>query len=67
VPLIDTAGAQSLLRTVDAARLMGTHCKLVGLRPEIAQTLVALGIDLSRLPTSATLQQGLNGSAKRSL
>lgn len=61
VPLIDTNGAAQLLRTVDAARLLGARCVLVGVRPEIAQSIVALGIDLVDLPTAATLQQAVAG------
>jgi anti-anti-sigma regulatory factor/PAS domain-containing protein len=64
VPLIDTTGAQSLLRAVEAARLLGARCVLVGVRPEIAQALVSLGIQLE-VRTSATLQKALQAELQR--
>jgi anti-anti-sigma factor len=57
--LIDTNMAQLLLQTADAVRLLGAEILLVGIRPEVAQTLVSLGVDLRRLPTAATLQQAM--------
>lgn len=57
--VIDTTMAQMLLRTAQAARLLGTEIVLVGIRPEFAQTLVSLGIDLGQLRTAATLQEGM--------
>lgn len=59
IPLLDTFGAQTLLQAVNAARLLGARCVLVGVRPEIAQALVSLGVELGNLETSATLQQAL--------
>ncbi|HNP73785.1 MAG TPA: STAS domain-containing protein [Kouleothrix sp.] len=59
VAVVDTHLAQVLLRTADAARLLGTQAVLVGIRPEVAQTLVSLGADLNRLRTEATLQDVL--------
>jgi rsbT co-antagonist protein RsbR len=59
VPIIDTEVAQTLLRVVQAARLLGTVVMLVGIRPEIAQTLVSLGISLDGIEIDATLQRGL--------
>jgi anti-anti-sigma factor len=64
VPLLDTAGAAALVQATEAARLLGTRCILVGIRPEIAQTLVSLGVSLGNLTTAATLQQGLRSVLK---
>lgn len=55
VPTVDTLVAQYLLKTVAAARLMGTDCIISGIRPQIAQTIVHLGVDLSAVITKATL------------
>ena len=55
VPTIDTLVAQHLLKTVAAARLMGAECIISGIRPQIAQTIVHLGLDLSDVTTKATL------------
>lgn len=55
VPVIDTVVAQHLLKTVTAARLMGADCLISGVRPQIAQTIVHLGIDLAGITTKATL------------
>ena len=55
VPTVDTLVAQHLLKTVAAARLMGADCIISGIRPQIAQTIVHLGIDLSDVVTKATL------------
>ena len=59
VPIVDTAVAHHLLETVTAARLLGAEAMLVGMAPQIAITLVHLGIDLSGIITSGTLAQGL--------
>ncbi len=59
VPLVDTAVANHLIKTVRAANLLGARCLLVGIRPEIAQTVVHLGMDLSGIETCADLQSGL--------
>ena len=64
VPVIDTQVAKGVIQLVEAARLMGAHVTLVGLRPEVAQTLVTLGIDLRGIRTFSTLQAALN-SEKR--
>lgn len=64
VPLLDTAGAAGLLHGVQAAALLGARCVLVGVRPEIAQALVALGTPLNGLATAATLQQALLAQLK---
>jgi rsbT co-antagonist protein RsbR len=55
VPTVDTLVAQHLLKTVAAARLMGAECIISGIRPQIAQTIVHLGVDLSDVITKATL------------
>jgi rsbT co-antagonist protein RsbR len=59
VPLVDTQVARTLLEAAGAARLLGTRLLLVGLRPELAQTIVGLGLDLSDLVTRADLQTGV--------
>ncbi len=59
VAVVDTQVAQALVRTADAVRLLGAQTVLVGIRPEVAQTLVGLGADLGCLRTAATLQEGL--------
>jgi anti-anti-sigma regulatory factor/HAMP domain-containing protein len=56
VPVIDTQVAQSLLRAVSASRLLGADVVLVGVAPEVAQTIVTLGIDLGDLRTAADLR-----------
>jgi rsbT co-antagonist protein RsbR len=55
VPTVDTLVAQHLLKTVAAARLMGADCIISGIRPQIAQTIVHLGVDLNSVITKATL------------
>ena len=55
VPTVDTLTAQHLLKTVTAARLMGADCIISGIRPQIAQTIVHLGVDLTDVTTKATL------------
>jgi rsbT co-antagonist protein RsbR len=55
VPTVDTLVAQHLLKTVAAARLMGADCIISGIRPQIAQTIVHLGVDLQDVTTKATL------------
>jgi len=55
VPTVDTLVAQHLLKTVGAARLMGAECIISGIRPQIAQTIVHLGVDLGGVATKATL------------
>lgn len=58
VPLFDTTTAEHFLRTAGAAKLMGAEIVVVGLSPEVAQTIVGLGIDLSRIRTHRTLEDG---------
>lgn len=55
VPTVDTLVAQHLLKTVAAARLMGADCIISGIRPQIAQTIVLLGVDLTNVTTKASL------------
>ena len=59
VPTVDTLVAQHLLRTVAAARLMGAECIISGIRPQIAQTIVHLGVDLGDIATKSTLADAL--------
>jgi rsbT co-antagonist protein RsbR len=55
VPTVDTLTAQHLLKTVSAARLMGADCIISGIRPQIAQTIVHLGVELGQVTTKATM------------
>ncbi|MFC4053252.1 STAS domain-containing protein [Actinomadura syzygii] len=66
VPAVDTEVAQHLMKTVMAARLMGTHCVVSGIRPQIAQTIVALGIEFGDIVTKATLADALAYVLERS-
>ncbi len=66
VPTVDTLVAQHLLKTVAAARLMGADCIISGIRPQIAQTIVHLAIDLSQVTTKASLAEALATALKRS-
>ncbi|RYE56715.1 MAG: STAS domain-containing protein [Sphingobacteriales bacterium] len=59
VPAVDSLVAQHLIKTVAATRLMGAECIISGIRPEIAQTIVHLGIDLSNIVTKATMASAL--------
>ncbi|HEY1976410.1 MAG TPA: STAS domain-containing protein [Candidatus Baltobacteraceae bacterium] len=59
VPAVDTEVAQHLLKTVFAARLMGAECIISGIRPQIAQTIVSLGIEFGDVATKATLESAL--------
>ena len=65
VPMVDTSVAGNLVRAVQAAELLGCQSILVGISPEIAQTLVGLGVDFSHITTRATLQDGLEEALKR--
>ena len=60
VPAVDSLVAQHLIKTVSATRLMGAECIISGIRPEIAQTVVHLGIDLSDIITKSTLASALS-------
>ena len=65
VPTVDTLVAQHLLKTVTAIRLMGADCIISGIRPQIAQTIVHLGIDLQGISTKATLADALSLALQR--
>lgn len=59
VPVVDTFVAETLLRAASGARLLGARLILTGIQPEVAQTLVGIGIDLVNITTLNTLQQGI--------
>jgi rsbT co-antagonist protein RsbR len=64
VPTVDSMVAQHLIKTVNATRLMGAECIISGIRPEIAQTIVHLGIDLSHVVTKSSLSNALKHAFK---
>ncbi len=66
VPMVDTLVAQHLLKTVAAARLMGADCIISGIRPQIAQTIVHLGVNLTDVVTKATLADAFRLALERS-
>ncbi|MBL8505174.1 MAG: STAS domain-containing protein, partial [Methylobacillus glycogenes] len=65
VPTVDTLVAQHLLKAIAAARLMGADCIISGIRPQIAQTIVHLGVNLEDVITKATLADAFNIALKR--
>ena len=65
VPTVDTLVAQHLLKTIAAARLMGADCIISGIRPQIAQTIVHLGVDLTGVITKATLADAFAVAVER--
>jgi rsbT co-antagonist protein RsbR len=65
VPTVDTLVAQHLMKTVAAARLMGADCIISGIRPQIAQTIVHLGVDLSQVTTKASLGDAFRTALER--
>jgi rsbT co-antagonist protein RsbR len=65
VPTVDTLVAQHLLKTVAAARLMGADCVISGIRPQIAQTIVHLGLTLSEVTTKATMADAITLALER--
>src|SRR5205085_262639 len=65
VPTVDTLVAQHLLKTVAAARLMGADCIVSGIRPQIAQTIVQLGVELGTVITKATLADAFSLALRR--
>jgi rsbT co-antagonist protein RsbR len=65
VPTVDTVVAQHLLKTITAARLMGADCIISGVRPQIAQTIVHLGINLQDVTTKATLAAAFKVALER--
>lgn len=66
VPTVDTLVAQHLLKTVAAARLMGAECIISGIRPQIAQTIVHLGVDLGDVVTKSSLAEALRIALRKS-
>jgi anti-anti-sigma factor len=64
VRVVDTQVAQALIRTAQAVRLLGAQVVLTGIQPQIAQTLVHLGTDLSGIVTTSTLQSGITYALK---
>jgi rsbT co-antagonist protein RsbR len=66
VPAVDTQVAQHLLKTVMAARLLGAECIISGIRPQIAQTVVGLGIDFGTIATKSSLSDALLLALRRS-
>src|SRR6218665_113969 len=65
VPTVDTLTAQHLIKTVTATRLMGAECVISGIRPQIAQTIVHLGVDLSGVVTKSSLARAFRWALKR--
>jgi len=65
VPTVDTLVAQHLMKTVAAARLMGADCIISGIRPQIAQTIVHLGVNLQDVTTKATLADAFTVALRR--
>ena len=65
VPTVDTLVAQHLLKTVAAARLMGADCIISGIRPQIAQTIVHLGVELGQVSTKASLADAITLALRR--
>ncbi|HET7609827.1 MAG TPA: STAS domain-containing protein [Gammaproteobacteria bacterium] len=65
VPTVDTLVAQHLLKTVAAAKLMGAECVISGIRPQIAQTIVHLGVDLGDVVTKSSLADGFRHALGR--
>lgn len=62
VPVVDTMVAHHIIQAAEAVRLIGAQCIICGVRPEIAQTIVSLGIDLTHLATKNTLQKGIESA-----
>ena len=65
VPIVDSQVAQGLLTVVQAARLLGVEVILIGIRPEVAQALVQLGINLANVVTNVDLQTALHSDTGR--
>ncbi|MBN2380896.1 tetratricopeptide repeat protein [candidate division WOR-3 bacterium] len=65
VPTVDSAVANHLVKTVESVKLLGTRCIITGIRPEVAQTIIHLGIDITGLRTMATLAEGLRWAFKK--
>lgn len=64
VPVVDTQVANALIQAAQAVRLLGATAIISGIRPEVAQTLVGLGVDLSKIPTMGTLQSAITYSLR---
>jgi len=60
VEIVDSQVASGMMQVIQAAHLLGTHMLLVGVRPEVAQTMVALGLDLGSIDTAATVYEGVH-------
>jgi rsbT co-antagonist protein RsbR len=65
VPTVDSAVANHILKTVAAVQLLGAECVITGIRPEVAQTIVHLGVNLSGVETLSNLAEGLKWALKR--
>jgi rsbT co-antagonist protein RsbR len=65
VPTVDSAVANHILKTVSSVKLLGAECVITGIRPEVAQTIVHLGVDLSSVETLSNLAEGLKWALKR--
>src|SRR6185436_2135181 len=65
VPVVDTGVANHIIQATQAATLLGAHCVLVGISPEVAQTMVQLGVNLSTLVTLSNLQAGVTYALSR--
>jgi rsbT co-antagonist protein RsbR len=62
VPVVDTMVAHHIIQAAEAVRLVGAKCIIVGIRPEIAQTIVNLGINLTQVMTKSSLQKGIEAA-----
>ncbi len=65
VPTVDSAVANHLIKTVTAVKLLGAECVITGIRPDVAQTIIHLGVDLSDVETLANLSEGLKWAFNR--
>ena len=65
VPTVDSAVANHLLKTVAAVKLLGAECVITGIRPDVAQTIVHLGVDLTGVETLSNLSEGLKWALSR--
>ncbi|MBN2380893.1 STAS domain-containing protein, partial [candidate division WOR-3 bacterium] len=59
VPTVDSAVANHLVKTIESVNLLGAACVVTGIKPDVAQTVIHLGIDITKLETKATLAEGL--------
>lgn len=65
VPTVDSAVANHLLKTVASVKLLGAECVITGIRPEVAQTIVHLGVDLKEVETLSNLAEGLRWAFRK--